>query len=213
MSIVTRQMDFRTFYAPKRNMDSFAPTLMRIAYEDHKTSKKKAGIQCMRDCSPKLAAFTDQELAAIYDCAVSSFQSKVGSFLEDYVESGLRSMNVPFQAQLHIDANGTIVSSGGVTIIDIVFGRPEVGTHISNYMVLSLKTTSRERAKLDGWARTYPPKIFYYGTMESDYPQPSTFVENESRKLVCVGTKVKDLRQFKFNFQDMVNEVRSCLPS
>lgn len=193
-------------------MESFAPETMSKAYEDFKANKKKLGIQSMRKCNPKLVDFTDDEISQLYDCAVSSFQSKVGSFLERYVERSLQTIGIPFRPQVHIDASGMIVSSGE-TIIDIVFGTPEIGTHISNYMVLSLKTTSRERAKLDGWARRHPPKIFYYGTMESDYPQPDTFVENDSRKLVCVETRAKDLRQFKFNFQHMADEVRSLLPS
>lgn len=213
-------MDIRTYFTPKplttdhpqSTMDSFAPSAMNSAYDDFKLTKKRDGIRSMRHCNPKLTNFTDEEIVALYECAVSSFQSKSGAFLEKYVERALESMRIPFRPQVHIDAHGMIVPSNGTTIIDIVFGTPEIGTHISDYIVLSLKTTSRERAKLDGWARTYPPKVFYYGTVESDYPQPETFVETASRKLVCVRTKQKDLREFKFNFQDMAREVQSLLP-
>jgi len=194
-------------------MDLFAPTVMNTAYEDFRKAKQKEMIRSMRIGCPELADFTDDKIVEVYELAVGSFQSKTGSFFERYVERALETLGIPFRAQVHINAGGVIVSSGGTTIVDIVFGRPDIGTHISECIVLSLKTTSRERAKQDGWTRTHPPKVFYYGTLESDYPQPDTFIENASRKLVCVQAKRKDFRNFKFNFQDMVREVQSLLPA
>ena len=93
-----------------------------------------------------------------------------------------------------------------------MFGNPVVGTHISGYVVMSLKTTSRERAKLDtAWTYKHPPKLFLYATLEDDYPSPKTFDEGLTRKLVCATPKARDARQFKLGFEHLVAEVQAAL--
>ena len=83
-----------------------------------------------------------------------------------------------------------------------------VGTHISGYAVMSLKTTSRERAKLDtAWTHQHPPALFLYGTLENDYPQPETFGEGPTRKLICATPKAHDTRQFKLGFEDLLAQL------
>lgn len=181
------------------------------AYQAFKSTQRQKHIQYLRNNNPKFSDWTDAEITKVYVDCVSCFQSKSGTFFEQYIEDCLRKVGVPFRAQVHINNEGVIVQGGGKTIADIVFGEPKVGTHISSYSVLSLKTTSRERAKQDAWTYKYPPKVFYYGTIEADYPQPSTFQESAVRKLVCVQTRAKDERQFKFGFPEMVDEVRLTL--
>jgi hypothetical protein len=168
-------------------------------------SKLRQEFAFLKDCS-------DEELDKLYWMAVSCFQSKSGKFLEAHIEKLLKEANVPFKAQLHITSEGIIVESGGCTIIDIVFGKPVIGDHIGKYAALSLKTTSRERAKLDtAWTVKHPPKLFLYGTLEDDYPQPKIFEEGPTRKLICAKPKKKDLRQFKLGFENIIEEVQKVL--
>ena len=178
------------------------------AYASFKSAQHLQHLARLRRNYPKLADWSDAEITALYSDVVSCFQSKGGSFFESHIERLLTGVGVPFKAQVHLNADGIIVESGGCTIPDIVFGTPVVGTHISNYAVLSLKTTSRERAKLDtAWTFKHPPKLFLYGTLEDDYPQPKTFGECETRKLICAKPRKRDLRQFKLGFEDLIDLV------
>jgi hypothetical protein len=139
---------------------------------------------------------------------VSCFQSKGGKGLENLVENALKSEQIPFKSQVQLDSNGIIVESNGVTIPDIVFGDPQIGTHISNYAVMSLKTTSRERSKLDtAWTEKHPPRLFLYATLEADYPTPEKFQESPRRKLVCGIPRKKDTREYKLGFEDIKQEL------
>lgn len=165
----------------------------------------------LRTQFPKFADWTDTEIVGVCDKAVSAFQSKSGKPLERIVETALTEAGIPFKAQVHLNAEGIIVASKGVTIPDIVFGDPIVGTHISNYAVMSLKTTSRERAKLDSWTEKHCPKLFLYGTLSADYPTPEKFRESATRKVVTAVARKKDTRQFKLGFEDIVSEVNAIL--
>ena len=197
------------------------PTTMALSnasiladYSAFKTGQHTAHLARLRAAHPKLSAFTDEELTALYQDVVSCFQSKGGKFFEGKLEGYLREAGVPFRAQVHIDSNGYIVEgrSDGDTIPDLVFGNPVVGTHISGYVVMSLKTTSRERAKLDtAWTCKHPPKLFLYGTLERDYPSPKTFCEGPTRKMVCAAPRTRDARKFKLKFEDLVAEIQAAL--
>jgi hypothetical protein len=185
---------------------------IEVAYQKFKHDRHRGHIVRLRATYPKLEGWTDDEISKLYIDAVSCFQSKSGKFFENYIEENIAAAGIPFQAQVHLDRDGFIVAENGETIPDIVFGYPTIGTHISNYMVLSLKTTSRERSKLDtAWTHIHPPRRFYYGTIEADYPTPEKFKEGETRKLVCVTTRKKDTRLFKLGFDDLVEEIQTLL--
>jgi hypothetical protein len=183
-------------------------TAIVAAYADFKSAQHLQHINRLRREFPRLADWSDSDITSVYNTSVSCFQSKGGSFFEEHIERLLADAGVPFKAQVHLNSDGIIVESGGCTIPDIVFGNPLVGTHISNYAVLSLKTSSRERAKLDtAWTVKHPPKLFLYGTLDDDYPQPKTFGECESRKLICAKPRKRDLREFKLGFEDLIDLV------
>ncbi len=175
------------------------------AWKTHKNTKKARLLVSVREKYPELSVLSDDRLSEMFAMVVSDHQSKDGGFLEAYVESSLA---IPFKRQVHIDDDGIVVKSGGKTIIDIVFGDPQLGTHISNYTAGSLKTCSRERWKLDtAWTYKNPPKLFLYITLTTDYPQPDTFEEGPTRKLICATPKKRDSRSFKLGFQDIESEV------
>lgn len=197
------------------NADVYPSYKMNIlaAYQAAKKAEASANIARLRASTPKLESWSDEDIAEFYKTAVSCFQSKQGGrFLETFVEETLTREGIPFQAQVRVDGDGMITSGKGVTIPDIVFGTPTIGTHISNYMVLSLKVSSRERSKLDSaWTFEHKPKKFYYGTIEADYPTPDKFKESDTRKLVCAIARKKDTRAFKMGFDDLLAEVKTLL--
>jgi hypothetical protein len=149
-----------------------------------------------------------------FDGVVSCFQKKAGAALEQIVEASLIEQGIRCKAQVQLDKHGIIVGFGkkrGSTIPDIVFGTPVEGTHISEYIVMSLKISTRERAKLDGYFRTHVPKLFLYASLSDDYPHPEDFDEGPSRKLICATPRKNDTRQFKLGFEDIEATVLTCI--
>lgn len=186
------------------------------AWSDHKDEKKMNLLASIRRLFPEVASMTDDRVFELVALSVSNFQSKDGAVLEKHVG---QTLTIPFKPQVCIDKDGMIVYRGYTKkgevnkfktdkIVDIVFGTPVVGTHISNYAAMSLKTTSRERASQDDhWTRKHPPKLFLYATLSDDYPPPDKFGESETRKLVCATPKKTDDRAFKLGFQDIEAEI------
>ena len=172
--------------------------------------KRTALFAKMRNLVPELQTVSDDTLSTLRDAVVSDFQRKEGGFLERYVEGVLTRENIPFKAQVHINEEGTIVLRGS-TIPDIVCGTPVMGDSIAKYIVLSVKTSTRERKKLDDWTKIHPPKLFLYVTLENDYPTPGSFAEGPTRKLVCATPKKCDARSFKLGFDDLAAEIRQSL--
>jgi hypothetical protein len=173
-------------------------------YAEFKESQHASHLLKVRADNPEIAHLAPEVLNRLFKSIVSCFQSKGGKPFEDQVEKRLVDAGIPFKAQVNIREDGIIVASGGCTIPDIVFGYPVIGDHISNYVVMSLKTTSRERGKLDdAWTRKTPPKLFLYATLASDYPQPERFGESDTRKLICATPRRQDTRKFKLGFEDL----------
>jgi len=196
---------------PSHKMNSQA---ILFAYNSFKTTVHKQHLDKIRQSLPLRLQheLTDDELDNVYNSSVSCFQSKGGKFLESHIETLLINAGIPFKPQVHLNSDGIIVESQGCTVPDIVFGIPQIGDHISNYIVLSLKTTSRERAKLDtAWTSKHPPKLFLYGTLEDDYPQPTTFEEGPIRKIITAKPKKKDNRMFKLGFEHLIECVSQGL--
>ena len=167
-----------------------------------------------RKLFPYMAGLTDEQLKEQYDDDVSCFQRKVGTTLEHIVESGLKKRGMRFGTQVNLNKDGIIVGLGkkrGCTVPDFVFPTPVVGTYIGDYIVMSLKTSSRERAKLDGYFRTHVPKLFLYASLSDDYPHPEDFGESPTRKLVCATPKKEDARMFKLGFEDIEATVLTCI--
>lgn len=166
----------------------------------------------MRKKHPKLASWTNDEIAELYDDNNSHSQSRRcrgGGELERFLESSFRCKNISFARQVPVNNDGIIVKTKkGMKIIDIVFGIPKVGDHISNFKIMSIKKSSRERYTEDDWTLVQKPKLYLYTTLDADYPQPEKFKENDDRKLICAKPKPEDSRQFKLGFENIIDLVR-----
>ena len=91
-------------------------------------------------------------------------------------------------------------------VIDFVIGKNiEIGKPITDYQVISCKTTCRERWTQDDWSFTFAPKLFILLTTSNDYPPTERFREDTKRKIITCLPKLKDDRKFKLNFEDLID--------
>lgn len=181
--------------------------------EENKQIKVKKIIEELKLISP----LQDELLIKLYDKSISIHQSNIqgnGEFLENnIVVLELTKHNIPFKQQVTIGKDGIIVGfnekkSKCYHIIDFVIGNNiEVGKSITEYKVLSCKTTCRERWTQDDWSFTYIPSKYILLTISNDYPSSIRFRETEQRKIITCFPKSKDDRKYKLSFEDLINEL------
>ena len=143
--------------------------------EENKISKNLKIIQELKQIAPLLC---DVELLQLYNKSISIHQCKIqknGDFLEnDILVTILNNNNIPYKKQVTIDNLGIIVGFNKKKekcyhIIDFVIGiNIKVGNSITNYKVVSCKTTCRERWTQDDWSYTFIPKLYILLTISDD---------------------------------------------
>jgi hypothetical protein len=159
----------------------------------------------------------DEEIINIYKKSVSIRQSLLknnGSIFENNIEKLLIKKNILYKKQVTIDDKGIIIGFNCKKercfhIIDFVIGANiEIGSCISNFKVLSCKTTCRERWTQDEWTFRFPPKKYILLTTSNDYPSSARFKENIRRLIITCNPKKKDDRIKKLNFNDILYHIK-----
>ena len=160
---------------------------------------------------------TDNILIDLYNKSISMHQSNIqsnGDFLENnIVAKELLAKNIPFRQQVTINKDGLIVGfnekkSKCYHIIDFVIGvNITLDASITEYKVISCKTTCRERWTQDDWTFTYSPSKYILLTISNDYPTSSRFRETDKRKIITCYPKMKDDRKYKLNFENLIDEI------
>jgi hypothetical protein len=183
--------------------------------EENKILKNVKIIQELKQIAPLL---TDIELLQLYNKSISIHQSNIqgnGDFLENDILVGmLDKNNIPYKKQVTINKSGIIVGFNQKKekcyhIIDFVIGENiEVGKSITDYKVVSCKTTCRERWTQDDWSYTFAPKLYILLTISDDYPPTQRFREDTKRKIITCLPKKKDERLFKLNFENLIDELQ-----
>ena len=185
---------------------------------DKKNESNKIIINNLRSALPS-CTFSEQELLKLYDTAISTFQSgkcKNGKSFESVIENQLRVNSIPFVSQVVIDKCGKIIGTGTTVeghahTLDILIGADSIehikGEHISNYVVISCKTSVRERWNQDEWTFKHKPKLYILCTRSADYPNSAKFQESVTRKIATSKPKQKDDRKYKLDLEDCLNEV------
>lgn len=168
----------------------------------------------LRQIVPSLSS---EVLLQLYSTSISIHQSKIqgnGNFLEnEIVVKMLNAQGIPYRQQVTINSEGVIVGfhtkkEKCYHIIDFVVGKNiEVGKPITEYMVVSCKTTCRERWTQDDWTYSFPPKKYILLTISDDYPLTTRFREDSNRKIITCLPKKKDDRKYKLNFEDLCHEL------
>ena len=183
--------------------------------EENKISKNLKIIQELKQIAPLLS---NNELLQLYNKSISIHQSKIqgnGDFLENNILVGeLDKNNISYKKQVTINKSGIIVGFNEKKgkcyhIIDFVVGENiEVGKSITDYKVVSCKTTCRERWTQDDWSYTFAPTLYILLTMSDDYPPTQRFREDTKRKIITCLPKKKDNRLFKLNFENLIDELQ-----
>ena len=197
-----------------QNIITFDNQYVLSRIEENKISKNLKIIQELKQISPLLS---DIELLQLYNKSISIHQSKIqgnGDFLEnDILVSALDKNKIPYKKQVTINKSGIIVGFNEKKgkcyhIIDFVIGENiEVGKSITDYKVVSCKTTCRERWTQDEWSYTFAPKLYILLTISDDYPPTQRFREDTKRKIITCLPKKKDDRLFKLNFENLIDEL------
>jgi hypothetical protein len=180
---------------------------------ENKENKNKKIIEELKTIYP----LPDELLLKLYNKSISIHQSNIqknGNFLEnDIIVSELTKRKIPFKSQVTINKSGIIVGFGDKKnkcyhIIDFVIGNDiSIEKSITEYKVLSCKTTCRERWTQDDWSFTHVPLKYILLTISDDYPPSERFRESEYRKIITCLPKLKDDRNYKLNFEDLINEL------
>jgi len=183
--------------------------------EENKFSKNLKIIKELNQIAPLLS---DDELLQLYNKSISIHQSKIqgnGDFLENDILVGvLDKNNISYKKQVTINNSGIIVGFNKKKgkcyhIIDFVIGENiEVGKSITDYKVVSCKTTCRERWTQDDWSYTFAPTLYILLTISDDYPLSQRFREDTKRKIITCLPKKKDDRLFKLNFENLIDELQ-----
>jgi hypothetical protein len=182
--------------------------------KEKKVLKNARIIQELKQIAPMLSG---DELLQLYTKSISIHQSKIqenGNFLEnDILVSILDKSNIPYKKQVTINKSGIIVGFNVKKekcyhIIDFVIGENiDVGKSITDYKVISCKTTCRERWTQDDWSFTFAPKLYILLTISNDYPTTQRFREDARRKIITCLPKKKDDRLCKLNFENLIDEL------
>jgi hypothetical protein len=190
-----------------------AYVLSKIA--ENASSKQIHILHELHQVAPLLPA---DVLLQLYTTSISIHQSKVqgnGNFLEnEIVVKMLDAQGIPYRQQVTINSTGRIVGfhtkkEKCYHIIDFVVGKDiDIGKPISEYTVISCKTTCRERWTQDDWTYTFPPKKYILLTISDDYPLTTRFREDANRKIITCLPKKKDDRKYKLNFEDLYRELQ-----
>jgi hypothetical protein len=153
----------------------------------------------------------------LYDINISIHQSSQctgGTNFENLISDKLNQNGIQFREQVVIDENGIIKAFNTTTIkdcfhkVDIVVGENiEIGRSIEEFMVLSCKTTCRERWKQDDWSLVTKPKKYILLTVSNDYPLSEIFQESETRKIITENPKKRDNRVYKLNYDSLISEI------
>jgi hypothetical protein len=179
------------------------------SYAEYKNNKQYAAIQRLKI---KLPDKSDDVLLDIYNECISLHQSRQqgnGNFLEKHICQFLTDNKISFKSQVSINADGVIIGfnikAGAAHVVDIVIGgNIVIGKSITEFDVISCKTTCRERWTQDKWSLVHNPCMFILATLSNDYPLSKRFKESETRKIITSMPKSKDDRLFKLNFNDLL---------
>jgi len=168
-------------------------------------------VTIIKEKHPEFREFTDEKCLKIYDDCFSLRQSLIGSkgaggFWERIGERLFNEFGM--KRQVHIKNDGIICESGGHHIVDIVLGNPVVGDNITNYIVISCKTSAKDRWAQDGWTLVHRPKLYVLMVVTDDYPCSQKFEESEIRKLYTLTPKKVDDRKYKLKMEELIEEIR-----
>ena len=175
--------------------------------------KRSAVIHRFRNEFPWMDNVSDDEVYRVYTSSVTMFQSRQrtnGNSMEDILSKYLSDNGISHYRQIPVSQSGHITSRhDSISLIDFIIADTiRVNDHISNYTIISTKTSCRERWLQDTWTFTNKPKKYILFTLSNDYPDPvSKFGESHSRVIITMRPKKKDTRIYKLTPDHLLSEL------
>lgn len=180
-------------------------------------NKKKKKEKIINELKSIVGSLTEEEAIELFNKSISLHQSSVqgnGSFLEnEIIAMYLEQSKIEYKQQVTINNKGIIVGFNEKKkrcyhIIDFVVGDDiQKDKSITEFCVISCKTTCRERWTQDDWTFSFPPRKYILLTISNDYPKSERFREKKERKIITCYPKRKDDRKYKLNFEDLIKEL------
>lgn len=162
---------------------------------------------------PNLESMSKNTIHELYEACISIRQQHTqrnGNHFEECIKTLLTDNSIAFKQQVIIDNKGVICLGQKKKcnyILDFVIGDVEEGRSITEYIVVSCKTTCRERWTQDNWTMSIRPKKYILMTLSEDYPPSKRFQENFDRKIISLKSKKKDDRHYKLTFDNLITEL------
>jgi hypothetical protein len=185
-----------------------------LKLEKYKNDKYRKIISELKIIAPSIE---DIDIINLYNKSISIHQKNMqnyGNFLENDILTNILDNNrIPYKKQVTINNDGIIIGYNQKKqkcfhIIDFIIGNNiEIGKSIIEYIVISCKTTCRERWTQDNWSKKIIPKLYILLTISDDYPLSNRFQENEKRKIISSIPKKNDDRLYKLNFDNLLFEL------
>jgi hypothetical protein len=165
----------------------------------------------------------------VFRRSVSIFQAqrqRSGAAFEERVAAALAAMDIPFVRQVRVRdgrieapclrARRGATAETPLHVVDFVAHRrgapPRPGDAIGGFVVVSAKTTCRERWTQDAWTRETPPLGYYLVTMRADYPSADRFGESPRRKIATLSAKARgDDRTYKLDLNGAIRDAARLL--
>lgn len=191
--------------------------LNRLVVKRIYESKEQNKQHIIKNLKSQFDQIDDETLYKIYRKSISIRQSRIvnnGSFFEKTIENLLKENNIMHKTQVTIDKDGKIIGFGTKKkchhIVDFVIGHNiSINDDINKHVVLSCKTTCRERWTQDNWSLNNPPILYCLLTLSYDYPSSERFQESERRKIFTCEPKQKDDRIYKFDYDNLLSEINN----
>ena len=185
----------------------------------HALEQERIHLECIRKLREKnvlLSSWSDEDVWKLYNDSFAVRQGMIGNigiggWWERCIENILKENQIPYKTQVFIDPNGFVCDSCLGTRIDIVVGDVSLGKHISELIMISTKTSSKDRWKEDLWTLTQVPKLYVLAVINDKYPPPKTFKESSCRKILSINPKRKDDREFQLTCESLLEEIKRFL--
>jgi hypothetical protein len=188
--------------------------------DDYEISRKETFLRFYKNLQIKLLLDIDN-LSELYDngdldevyninkSITQSLRAKTGKKFEKLVADLFTKLGVSFQEQVLITSDGIVSPSDSKSVghrVDFVIPKPTPNSSVENYIIISCKTTLRERFRQD---TTYPRLVVI--TVDSNIPR-----DDQGINFIIVSEKEKNLTKWVNNTlmkAELKTKQIDCIPS
>jgi hypothetical protein len=195
-------------------LPEFNSTSVNKRYTQHNENIKRTNIRQLQYIYPEI---NKTKIEEIYNSCIQLQKVQItntNSFLVQMIKDFLKQNEIPYKSQVAVNYSGIIIEpfkkTKKIHFIDFVIGNDiRVGRNISEFIVLSCKTSSKDKWATDNWMNTAltKPKKYILLTLCSEYPKSIRFQESNTRKIITSKPRLNDDRIFHLGYSDLLDEL------